>query len=127
MQELNRYEYSVVRFVPDIEREEFINVGLAMMCKRKRWIKVCIDLCESRIRAFAPECDIERLSHQLQAFVDIAAGMKGAGPVAQYPMEERFRWLTAVKSTVIQTSRPHPGLTPDLDSAFERLFATLVK
>lgn len=127
MQEPARYEFSVVRFVPDIEREEFVNVGLAMMCKRARWIKVKIALCESRIRAFAPDFDIDLLSNQLQSFVDIAAGLKSAGPVAQYPVEERFRWLTAVKSTVIQTSRPHPGLTFDLNESFDRLFTTLVE
>ncbi len=126
MQELNKYEYAVVRYVPRVEREEFINVGLAMMCKRRRWIKVGILIPEGKLCAMCPEADKELLARQLQAFIDIAEGKRGAGPVAQYPVEERFRWISAVKSSVIQTSRPHPGLCEDLDATFERLFQELV-
>lgn len=127
MQEQNKYEYAVLRYVPRVEREEFINVGLAMMCKRRRWIKVCILLPEEKLKAMCPETDHESLARQLQAFVDIAEGRRGAGPVAQYPVEERFRWISAVKSSVIQTSRPHPGLCDDLDATFARLFSELVE
>ena len=127
MQEQNRYEYAVLRYVPRVEREEFINVGLAMMCKRRRWIKVRILLPEGKLMAMCPEVDKDFLGRQLQAFVDIADGRRGAGPVAQYPVEERFRWLSAVKSSVIQTSRPHPGLCDDLDATFARLFTELVE
>ena len=126
MQELNKYEYAVVRYVPCVEREEFINVGLAMMCKRRRWIKVGISIPEGKLRAICPATDKDILSRQLQAFVDIAEGKRGAGPVAQYPVEERFRWISAVKSSVIQTSRPHPGICEDLDATFLRLFEELV-
>ncbi|MDE5812737.1 MAG: DUF3037 domain-containing protein, partial [Muribaculaceae bacterium] len=110
MQELNKYEYAVLRYVPRVEREEFINVGLAMMCKRRRWIRVAISLPEGKIGAISPDADHVVLERQLQAFIDIADGKRSAGPVAQYPVEERFRWISAVKSSVIQTSRPHPGL-----------------
>lgn len=127
MQEQNKYEYAVLRYVPRVEREEFINVGLAMMCKRRRWIKVCILLPEEKLKAMCPETDHESLARQLQAFVDIAEGRRGSGPVAQYPVEERFRWISAVKSSVIQTSRPHPGLCDDLDATFARLFSELVE
>ena len=126
MQELNKYEYAVVRYVPRVEREEFINVGLAMMCKRRRWIKVGISIPEGKLCAMCPDIDKDILSRQLQAFVDIADGKRGAGPVAQYPVEERFRWISAVKSSVIQTSRPHPGICEDLDATFLRLFEELV-
>ncbi len=126
MQELNKYEYAVVRYVPRVEREEFINVGLAMMCKRRRWIKVAISIPEGKLCAMCPDADKSILAHQLQAFIDIADGKRGAGPVAQYPVEERFRWISAVKSSVIQTSRPHPGLCEDLDATFQRLFEELV-
>ena len=126
MQELNKYEYAVVRYVPCVEREEFINVGLAMMCKRRRWIKVGISIPEGKLRAICPATDKDMLSRQLQAFVDIAEGKRGAGPVAQYPVEERFRWISAVKSSVIQTSRPHPGICEDLEATFLRLFEELV-
>lgn len=126
MQELNKYEYAVVRFVPRVEREEFLNVGLAMMCKRRRWLKVGICLAERKISVMAPDICISVLAAQLQSFVDIAEGKSQAGPIAQYPVEERFRWISAVKSSIIQTSRPHPGLCEDLDGTFERLFAELV-
>lgn len=127
MQEQDRYEYAVLRYVPRVEREEFINVGMAMMCKRKRWIKVGILISECRLRAMCCNVDIESLSRQLQAFVDIAEGKRSAGPVAQYPVEERFRWISAVKSSVIQSSRPHPGLCVDLEATFSRLFKELVE
>ena len=127
MQEQNRYEYAVLRYVPRVEREEFINVGLAMMCKRRRWIKVGILLSEEKFIAMCPDADKEALERQLQSFVDIADGKRGAGPVAQYPVEERFRWISAVKSSVIQTSRPHPGLCDDLEETFARLFTELVE
>ena len=126
MQELNKYEYAVVRYVPRVEREEFINVGLAMMCKRRRWIKVGIFIPEGKLCAMCPDTDREILARQLQSFVEIAEGKRSAGPVAQYPVEERFRWISAVKSSVIQTSRPHPGLCEDLDATFSRLFEELV-
>ncbi len=126
MQEQNKYEYAVLRYVPRVEREEFVNVGLAMMCKRRRWIRVKILLSEEKILAMQKDTDLNALGGQLQAFVDIAEGKKGAGPVAQYPVEERFRWISAVKSSVIQTSRPHPGICDDLDATFVRLFEELV-
>ena len=126
MQELNKYEYAVVRYVPRVEREEFINVGLAMMCKRRRWIKVAIMLPEVKLCAMCPSADKEMLARQLQAFIDIAEGRRSAGPVGQYPVEERFRWISAVKSSVIQTSRPHPGVCEDLEATFSRLFEELV-
>ena len=127
MQEQNRYEYAVIRYVPRVEREEFVNVGLAMMCKRRRWMRVELHLNENRIKAMSPDADLEVLARQLQSFVDIAEGKKSAGPVAAYPVEERFRWLSAVKSSVIQTSRPHPGLCTDLDMTFDSLFCDLVR
>ena len=127
MQEQNKYEYAVIRYVPRVEREEFINVGLAMMCKRRRWIKVSILLPDEKLHAMCPGADKEALLRQLQSFVDIAEGKKHAGPVAGYPVEERFRWISAVKSSVIQTSRPHPGLCGDLEATFERLFGELVE
>lgn len=126
MQDQNLYEYAVIRYVPDVEREEFINVGIAMMCKRRRWLKVELHINAERIFAISPDADIDALRRQLQSFADIAAGEKSAGPISQYPVEERFRWITAVKSCVIQTSRPHPGMTADLEYTFDRLFSGLV-
>ena len=122
MQELNKYEYAVLRYVPRVEREEFVNVDLAMMCKRRRWIKVRICLAEDKIKALSPSAELDVLANQLQSFTLIAEGSRDAGPVADYPVEERFRWISAVKSSVIQCSRPHPGLCDDLEATFTQLF-----
>lgn len=126
MQGKHLYEYAVLRYVPRVEREEFVNVGLAMMCKRERWIKVAVKLPVERIAVFPGVLDCEQIARQLESFVKIGQGDKDAGPVAAYSVEERFRWLTAVKSACIQTSRPHPGLCDDLDSTFLNLFNELV-
>lgn len=124
--DLNLYEYAVIRFVPSIEREEFINIGLVMMCKRRRWIKVRFAIDTRRTEAFTSACDKECLNRQIDSFNRIVEGQSGAGPIAGLEPHERFRWLTAVRSASIQTSRPHPGKTPDLDSTFETLFSHLV-
>ncbi len=118
------YEYATVRYVPNIEREEFVNVGLLMMCKRRRWFRSEFLLDEARLRAFDPQVDLQVLGHQLQMFASDSAAL------ADLPVEERFRWFSAVKSCIIQTSRPHPGLIPPEstpEETFERLFDALVK
>ncbi len=126
MQEKHLYEYAVIRYVPRIEREEFINIGLVMMCKRRRWIRLRLDINATRINAFAPGTDIDAIEGQLKSFCDIARGYSQAGPIAMLEPEERFRWLTAVKSAMLQTSRPHPGHCTDLEATFDRLMAELV-
>lgn len=120
------YEYAVIRYVPSIEREEFINIGLAMMCKRRRWIRVEIRIPEEKIRAFDAPHTLEEIAKAAEALTDVAMGKKEAGPLALLPVEERFRWLTAAKSASLQTSRPHPGKCVDLDGTFERMLAELV-
>lgn len=119
--EINLYEYSVIRYVPRVEREEFINIGLVMMCKRKRWIKVLIHLDEVRIRSLFKDADLDLLSRQLASFEKIAAG-DNSSPIGVLEPHERFRWLTAVRSACISTSRPHPGHSADLEKTFHRLF-----
>lgn len=118
------YEYAVIRYVPRVEREEFVNVGLVMMCKRRRWLRVRLHVCEERLKALFPKCDIEGLRRQLTGFERVAGGC--AGPIGTLEAHERFRWLTAVRSASLTTSRPHPGLTDNLQASFDRLFADLV-
>lgn len=127
MQERNLYEYAVLRYVPDIERDEFINVGLLMMCKRRRWIRIEIHLDQTKLEAMGAPHSREEIEHRLATFVSTALGQRSAGPMAELPVEERFRWLTAVKSASLQTSRPHPGLTDDLDASFATIFNRLVR
>lgn len=122
----NLYEYAVIRLVPKVEREEFINIGLIMLCKRRRWVRAAYTLPEAKIRAIGCDIPREELQRQLDSFVATAHGTPGAGEIAALVAEERFRWLTAVRSACIQTSRPHPGLADDLDATFDRLWGELV-
>lgn len=126
MQEQHLYEYAVIRVVPRVEREEFINVGVILFCKRRRFIRMQYHLDNTRLEALWPELDIPALKANLDSFQAIAHGVKNAGPISVLEMPERFRWLTAVRSSVIQTSRPHPGLCTDLERCTEKLFCELV-
>lgn len=126
MQEKCLYEYAVIRVVPLVEREEFINVGIVLFSKRKKFITVRIALNEDKLRMLCKDVDIEQVKQNLQSFEKIALGKKDGGPIAAMDIAERFRWLTAVRSSVIQTSRPHPGLCNDLEATVTRLFEELV-
>ncbi|WP_312422835.1 DUF3037 domain-containing protein [Epilithonimonas sp.] len=126
MQEQKLYEYAVIRLVPKPEREEFFNVGLIMFSKREKFIQVKIHVCEEKFRVIRSKIDYEDVKKHLESFVSIAKGEKSAGSIAQLEIPERFRWLTAVKSSIIQTSRPHPGASNDLNKTFDRLFDELV-
>ena len=118
----NLYEYAVIRFVPRVEREEFINIGLIMMCKRRRWLRCEIVIDEKRILALFPAADIELLRRQASLF-----GLRDV-PQAGIAVEESYRWLTAAKSAILQTSPSHPGLSDtSMDDTFARLLDELVK
>jgi hypothetical protein len=127
MRQRHLYEYAVIRVVPVVEREEFVNAGIILLCKRERFLRVMLDLNEKRIKALCDQIDMEQLKENLDAFCKIATGAKGCGPIAEMDETSRFRWLTAVKSATIQTSRPHPGLSYDLEETVTRLFSELVK
>lgn len=120
------YEYAVIRLVPQVEREEFINVGIILFSKKQKFIQTKIVLPEERLKLFKCEMDLEQIKANLHAFELISAGSKAGGPIACEELPERFRWLTAVRSSVIQTSRPHPGKTIDLEKEVERLFEEYV-
>lgn len=126
MQEKHLYEYAILRFVPKVEREEFINIGLVMFCKRPKFIKVEYHLNEEKIKLFTGEISILEIEKQLESFILITQGEKTGGLIGSYEIPDRFRWITAEKSTCIQTSRPHVGLTSDLESTFTKLFKELV-
>jgi hypothetical protein len=126
MPEKNLYEYAVIRVVPKVEREEFINVGIILFSKKANFINVLIDLNEERLKLFSSDIDCDQLQENLDAFVRIGKGDRTAGPIAQEDVPSRFRWLTAIRSSMIQTSRPHPGKADDLDSAAEQLLKEYV-
>ncbi|HAO08547.1 MAG TPA: DUF3037 domain-containing protein [Chryseobacterium sp.] len=127
MQEDKIYEYAVIRLVPKVEREEFFNIGLVMFSKKEKFIKVEFYLCPDKFKLMRSKIDYEDVIQNLESFKKIADGAKDGGPIAQLEIPERFRWLTAVRSSVVQTSRPHPGKSRNLEVTFGRLFEELVK
>ena len=127
MQESKIYEYAVIRLVPKVEREEFFNIGLIMFSKREKYIRFEFHLCTEKFKSMKSKLEFDSISQNLANFKHVASGENEGGPIALLDIPERFRWLTAVRSSVIQTSRPHPGKTQDLDGTFERLFEELVK
>ncbi|MBI3232507.1 MAG: DUF3037 domain-containing protein [Bacteroidetes bacterium] len=126
MQEKILYEYSVIRFLPCVEREEFLNVGIIIFSKKAQFIQVIYAIDEAKLKAFNAEIDLEQVKANLESFRKIALGESNCGPIAELDLPSRFRWLTAVRSSAIQTSRPHPGLSDNLEKTIQRLFQELV-
>jgi hypothetical protein len=126
MQEQHLFEYAVIRVMPRVEREEFINVGIALYCKGRQFLHVLYEVNEQKIRSLCHKCDIEAVTAHLKAFADIAAGNKNSGEIAQLDLPSRFRWLTAQRSTILQTSKVHPGFCTDPMEMIEKLFQQLV-
>src|SRR5688500_16186728 len=110
MPTLAAFEYAVIRVVPRVEREEFINVGVILYARTKRFLGVRLAVNESRLRAFAPDMDYEAVMTHLSIMPRVAAGGKGGGPIGELTLPERFYWLVAPRSTVIQCSPVHSGL-----------------
>ena len=127
MQEDKIYEYAVIRLVPKVEREEFFNIGLVLFSKKEKYIRMEFHLCPKKFELMHSKLDYEDVTKNLENFKNVAKGEKAAGEIGTLDIPERFRWLTAVRSSVVQTSRPHPGKTKDLDATFNRLFEELVK
>jgi len=126
MQGRSLYEYAAIRIVPRVEREEFINAGVILYCKDRKFLKTLYQIDREKLEAFRCEIEIEELEKHLKAIEKICNGDKDGGPVAQWSMAERFRWLTAERSASIQTSRPHNGFTADPEKTLRRLFEELV-
>ncbi len=127
MQQKHLYEYAVVRVVPVVEREEFVNAGVILFCKKEKFIRMQYHLREDKILMLMPDADMQEIRENLEAFCKIAAGDQQGGPIAVLDEAERFRWLTAVRSASIQTSRPHPGVCDDLEETLHTLFTEMVR
>lgn len=119
------YEYAVIRVVPRVERGECINAGVLLYCQPCGYLCARVELDEARLRALDPGADVERVRQALTAY-ELACGEK-AGPLAAEPLGGRFRWLTAPRSTIVQTGPVHAGLTADPEAELERLFGVLVR
>lgn len=126
MSEKQVYEYAFIRFVPRVEREEFINVGVILFSKRLSFLQVKYHIDENRILALDKEADLNLLKNHLKTWDLIARGEKEGGKIAMLDLPGRFRWLTASRSTIIQSSSVHPGLCDDPGKVLEDLHSKYV-
>lgn len=126
MQERVLYEYAVIRVVPRVEREEFLNVGVVLYGATAKFLQVRYLVSASKLALLAPLLEISEIDDHLAAFDRIAKGDPTAGPIALLPVPERFRWLTATRSTIVQTSKVHTGFCRNFQEETERLFRLLV-
>lgn len=126
MQEKNLFEYATLRIVPRVEREEFFNVGVVLYCAKKKFLKCKFHLDYNKLKSFYCEEEMPEFEKHLFSFQKICEGLKGSGQIGELDLPSRFRWLTAMRSTVIQTSRVHPGFCEDPEKTLEKLFLELV-
>ena len=126
MPELSSFDYAVVRVVPRVEREEFINAGVILFCGQRDYLAARIELDEPRLRALAPAADVALIREHLAAIPRICAGGPEAGPIGKLPAKERWHWLVAPRSTVIQLSPVHSGLCADPEEALQRILDEMV-
>jgi len=123
---LSSYDYVLIRVVPNVERGECLNVGVLLFCRTLCFLGVRIHLDQARVLALAPDFDLAAVQQQLDAIVRICKGGPEAGPLGQMSQSERFHWLVSPRSTIIQTSQVHSGLSADPEAALEHLLKTMV-
>jgi hypothetical protein len=121
------YSYAIVRLVPRVERGEFVNVGVVLFSRELDFLEARLELDEVRLRSLSPGVDLEVVERHLAIFRAIALGAPEGGPIAALPQPERFHWLVAPRSTMIQTSPTHVGRAPDAEAALESLLAEFVR
>jgi hypothetical protein len=127
MQELRSFDYAVVRIVPRIEREEFINAGVILFCRTCPFLGARVTLDTDRLAALAPDIDPRHVERHLALVPLLCSGDPAAGALAEQPLAARFHWLVAPRSTIIQTSPVHSGLCEDPQAALDRLFDGMVR
>jgi hypothetical protein len=123
----SQFQYAIVRVVPRVERGECLNAGVVLLCRPRRFLAAKVGLDEARLRAIAPDADPATILPHLAAIERIAAGDPSAGPLARLTAAERFHWLVAPSSTVIQPSDVHTGMSEDPAAELEHLFERLVQ
>ncbi|MFT5168354.1 MAG: hypothetical protein ACI8P3_003596 [Saprospiraceae bacterium] len=126
MQGKEVFEYAFIRFVPKVEREEFMNVGVILFCKRKKYLDVKYHIDETRLSAFSRDIDFDELRSYLKSWELICQGSPKGGSIAQLDLPARFRWLTASRSTIIQHSNVHTGLCENPELVLNDLFEKYV-
>jgi Protein of unknown function (DUF3037) len=126
VRETSLYDYAVIRVVPSVERGECINVGVILYAPTRRFLGALIHLDRERLQALAPQLDLPALQEQLDHFVQVCYGKKNSGPVGQLSQSERFHWLVAPRSTIIQISDVHSGSCSDPQAELQNLLKKLV-
>ena len=121
------YDYAAIRVVPRVERQEFVNAGVILWCREQEILEARVELDESRLRALDATVDIDAVRRHLASFSIICAGGADAGPIGKLPGRERFDWLVAPRSTIIQTSAVHSGRCNDVAATLERLLDAMVR
>jgi hypothetical protein len=121
------FDYAVVRVVPRVDREEFVNAGVVLICLERDCLAARVELDPARVRALSPDVDLAVVEEHLSAVPRIAAGGEGSGPIGKLSARERFHWLVAPRSTVIQVSPVHVGLCDDPARALEHLMDQMVR
>lgn len=121
------YDYAILRVVPRVEREEFVNVGVILSCPGRKFLDACIEMDERRVRALDAQLDPVSLAAQLAAYPLICRGGEEAGPIGNLSQRERFNWLVAPKSTIIQTSPVHTGWCSDPAAMLDHLLNAMVR
>jgi len=126
MQGSHLFEYAVIRIVPRPEREEFVNAGVVLYCSGKRFLSMEYVLPADKLRALYPDLNAEDISSHLHAFKQICCGHPTGSPISGLDNASRFRWLTATRSTVVQSSKVHPGFCDDPQRTLDKLMQDLV-
>ena len=121
------YDYAIIRVVPKVEREEFLNVGVVVSCPDRGFLEARIELDEQRLTAVDPTLDVETIRAHLATIPIVCTGGEPAGPIGQLSQRERFHWLVAPRSTIIQTSPAHSGCCKDPAAVLEHLLDTMVR
>ncbi len=127
MPTLRAYDYAVIRVVPRVEREEFVNVGIILSCEEARLLVARVELDDQRLAALDPGLDLEWLLPHLAAIPTICIGGRAAGPIGLLPQRARFHWLTAKRSSIIQFSPVHMGRCTEPEAAVEHLLERMVR
>jgi hypothetical protein len=127
MQDKHLFEYAIIRVVPHVEREEFLNVGVIIYCADQNFLQTKFALKKERLLALSNELDIEELEKRLSVFEQICSGDPEGGAIAKLSIASRFRWLTATRSTIVQISPVHPGLCESAQQTLEKLYTELVE
>src|SRR5687768_5391906 len=122
MQEKHLFEYAVIRIVPRVEREEFLNAGVILYCPAQGFLQIMYELPQQRLQIFSMAVDMLELEERLLAFKKVCAGRAEGGVIGKLPIAARFRWLTASRSTIVQTSPVHTGLCSDAQQTLMHLY-----